>query len=143
MAKLEHVFKSDCPESDGVYSYVSAKSEGRLFCASEPIDKGDYWEVEVATCAEPSSPGVLFPSDNSLSEAEIQKQMNQFSEQLSERPYFDTKGAAPDVVGWQPGVATDLGNYESVVESASDKPKSDLEKHNDELQRMLDRLKPY
>src|SRR6267142_1910407 len=102
---IQQIFKSECPESDGLYAYVSAKTDGRMFCNAEPIDRGDFWEVEVApTSGAFSKSDATFPKDNNLSDKEIDKQIHQF-----ERPEFKSVGPAPDAASWTPGIATGLG----------------------------------
>ena len=133
----QRVFKNECSESDGLYSYISAKTDGRMFCSAEPIDRGDFWEVEVSPIGGAlSQSDVTFPKDNNLSDADIQKQIDQF-----ERPEFPSAGPAPHVSGWEYGVATDLGNPDA--KPVSDEPKSEQEQHNDDLERLLERMKPY
>lgn len=133
------VFKTNCLTSDDVFLFVSAKSEGRLFCTREPVDKIDFWEVEIAPTNGVSSPaGVSFPKDNNLSSQQIEDQIHQF-----ERSEFKSVGPAPNASGWTWGIATDLGNSEA-AEAPTGVPNSETPKSlsDDVIAGMLADLKP-
>jgi hypothetical protein len=76
------------------------------------IDEGDYWRIPVfSTDGRASMPfpvGAVFPNDNRMSNAEIEKQINQFgNSELKERREFDSAGG--DGPGWELGRATGPG----------------------------------
>jgi hypothetical protein len=126
------VFKSECATSDELH--------GRYVCVAETIvDKGDYWEFEVLAPGVSSAPHEVFPVNNCLPESKITEQ-----EHLFERPQFESVGPNPDCEGWQPGKATDLNNpgVKSVVEPVPDEL-IDERRHNNDLEKLLERMKPY
>jgi hypothetical protein len=102
------VSKSDAATPEAAAEFIRQDTGGVVQYASAwPIlDEEDCWRVPVFSmdghAAMPFPVGAVFPTDNRMSEAEIEKQISQF-----ERPEFESAGG--DGPGWTWKEATGKG----------------------------------
>ena len=104
------VSKAEAPTSEAAAKFILDDTGGAVMHASgfPVIDEGDHWRVPVFSldghAAMPFPVGAVFPNDNRMSAADIEKQINQFGR---ERPEFESKGGVGP--GWELGKATGPG----------------------------------
>ena len=95
------VFKSDAATPELACEFIRQETGGQVQRAQgyDVIDEGDHWRIPVfSTDGRASIPfpvGALFPNDNRMSDAEIERQIKQFG-----------RG---DEAGWTLGMATGRG----------------------------------
>jgi hypothetical protein len=104
------VSKTDAATPEAAAQFILDDTGGSVRHASAwpIIEEADHWRVPVfSTDGRASMPfpvGAVFPTDNRMSDADIEKQINQFGR---ERLEFESKGC--DGPGWELGRATGRG----------------------------------
>jgi len=105
------VSKSEASTREAAVEFIKQDTSGQVQRAQgfDVIDEGDCWKVPVFSTdghpgGMPLPNGAVFPKDNRMSAADIEKQINQFGR---ERPEFESKGG--DGPGWELGRATGPG----------------------------------
>jgi hypothetical protein len=110
MIVYRNVSKTDAATKESACEAIRLETGGQVQRAQgfEVVDEGDHWRVPVfSTDGRASMPfpvGAVFPTDNRMSAADIEKQINQFGR---ERPEFESAGG--DGPGWELGRATGPG----------------------------------
>jgi hypothetical protein len=110
MIVYRNVSKTDAVTSEAACEVIRQETGGQVQRAQgfDVVDEGDHWRIPVfSTDGRASMPfpvGAVFPTDNRMSDADIEKQINQFGR---ERPEFASKGG--DGKGWTWGEATGPG----------------------------------
>ena len=92
------VSKSEASTAEAAIEFIRQDTGGQVQHAQgfEVVDEGDHWRVPVFSldghASMPLPHGAVFPKDNRMSNADIERQINQFG-----------GGGAQ---GWTPGIAT-------------------------------------
>ena len=101
MPVYREVLKTDAATPEAAIEFIRQDTGGQVQRAQgfEVVDGGDHWRVPVfSTDGKASMPfpvGAVFPNDNRMSDAEIERQIKQFG-----------RG---DEAGWTLGTATGRG----------------------------------